>query len=126
MYRSPGVLFLKVCVICICGLSLAVFATSVIASCKGCLCPGDPCGLCPLPAMQDNPAKPGEHDLCARIKEKVPPTSAQPGSNEYFPILDKAIMICVNEGGDVIRNKQRNSEFPSSFYCKPPSLIKKN
>jgi len=74
--------------------------------------------------MQDNPSKPDEHDLCARIREKVPSTSAQPGSNEYFPILDKAIMVCVSEGGDVIRNKQRNVEFPSSFYCKPPGLIK--
>lgn len=126
MYISSGPLLLKVSIIFICSLLLIMFATSAFASCKGCLCPGDPCSLCPLPAMQDNPTKSGEHDLCARIKEKVPPTSAQPGSNEYFPILDKVIMICVNEGGDVIRNKQRNAEFPSSFYCKPPSLIKKD
>ena len=126
MFMSLVALMRKVSVIFICSLSLVVFASSVHASCKGCLCSGDPCNLCPLPAMQDNPSKPDEHDLCARIKEKVPPTSAQPGSNEYFPILDKAIMVCVKEGGDVIRNKQRNAEFTSSFYCKPPALIKKN
>lgn len=122
----PVSLLLKVSVIFLCSLSLFVFKSPVFASCTGCLCPGDPCNLCPLPTMQDNPSKPDEHDLCARIKNKVPPTSAQPGSNEYFPILDKAIMVCVNEGGDVIRNKQRNVEFPSSYYCKPPGLIKKN
>ena len=94
-------------------------------SCKGCLCPGDPCNLCPLPAIQDALPKPNESELCVRIREKVPPTSAQPGSNEYFPSLDKSIMVCVNEGGDVIRNKQRNTEFPSRFYCKPPAIIKK-
>ena len=126
MYMSPVALLLKVSVIIICGLSLIMSATSALASCKGCLCPGDPCYLCPLPAMQDNISKPDEHNLCARLKERVPPTSAQPGSNEYFPILDKAIMICVNEGGDVIRNKQRSAEFPSSFYCKPPSIKKKD
>ena len=125
MYMSSVSLVQKVSVIFICSLSLVVFASSVFASCKGCLCSGDPCNLCPLPAMQDNPSKPDEHELCGRIRERVPSTSAQPGSNEYFPILDKAIMVCVSEGGDVIRNKQRNVEFPSSFYCKPPGLIKK-
>lgn len=125
MNMSPVSLMQKVSVIFICSLSLVVFASSVFASCNGCLCSGDPCNLCPLPTMQDNPSKPDEHELCARIRERVPSTSAQPGSNEYFPILDKAIMVCVSEGGDVIRNKQRNVEFPSSFYCKPPGLIKK-
>lgn len=106
-------------------LGLAVLSLSVHASCKGCLCPGDPCNLCPLPAMQDALSKLNEPELCVRIREKAPPTSAQPGSNEYFPSLDKSIMVCVNEGGDVIRNKQRNAEFPSRFYCKPPSIMKK-
>jgi hypothetical protein len=110
---------------CSLGLGLIVLALPAHASCKGCLCSGDPCNLCPLPAMQDAPPKSNEPELCARIRTKVPPTSAQPGSNEYFPSLDKAIMVCVNEGGDVIRNKQRNAEFPSRFYCKPPSIFKK-
>lgn len=122
----PVSLLLKVSIILFCGLSLVMLAKPGYAGCKGCLCPGDPCNLCPLPAMQDSISKPDKHNLCVRIREKVPPTSEQPGSNEYFPILDKAIMICVNEGGDVIRNKQRSAEFPSSFYCKPPSIIEKD
>lgn len=108
------------------GLGLAVLALPAHASCMGCLCSGDPCNLCPLPATQDALPNPNEPELCARIREKVPPTSAPPGSNEYFPSLDKSIMVCVNEGGDVIRNKQRNAEFPSRFYCKPPRITKKN
>ncbi|PSJ17178.1 hypothetical protein C7H79_09265 [Nitrosomonas supralitoralis] len=112
---------LKIYVIFICTFGLSIFATATLASCTGCLCPGDPCNLCSLPAMQNDLIKPNESELCARIREKVPPTSAQPGSNEYFPNLDMSIMVCVNEGGDVIRNKQRNSEFPSRFYCKPPT-----
>jgi len=118
MYRNSVILFLSV--------GLIVFAAPVLASCEGCLCPGDPCNLCPLPAMENDPPKPNESDLCARIRVKVPPTSAQPGSNEYFPNLDKSIMVCVNEGGDVIRNKQRNPEYPARFYCKPPRVIKKD
>lgn len=106
-------------------LGLTVLSLPAHASCQGCLCPGDPCNLCPLPAMQDALSKPNEPELCGRIRERVPPTSAQPGSNEYFPSLDKAIMVCVNEGGDVIRNKQRSAEFSSRFYCKPPSIMKK-
>lgn len=117
---------LKVISILICSLWLVVLALPVHASCKGCLCPGDPCNLCPLPAMQDVPPKPNEPELCVKIREKVPPTSAQPGSNEYFPSLDKSTMVCVREGGDVIKNKQRNAEFPSRFYCKPPNIMKKN
>ena len=106
------------------GAGLIAYATPIVANCEGCLCPGDPCNLCPLPAMESDRPKPNEPALCARIREKVPPTSAQPGSNEYFPNLDKSIMVCVNEGGDVIRNKQRNPEYPSRFYCKPPRAIK--
>lgn len=106
-------------------LGLVVLSLPAYAGCQGCLCSGDPCNLCPLPAMQDVPSKPNEPELCVKIREKVPPTSAQPGSNEYFPSLDKSIMVCVNEGGDVIRNKQRNAEFSSRFYCKPPTVMKK-
>lgn len=104
-----------------CGLALYLFFTGAYANCEGCLCPGDPCNLCPLPAVENEAPKPNEPELCARIREKVPPTSAQPGSNEYFPILDKSIMVCMKEGGDVIRNRQRSSEFSARFYCKPPT-----
>ncbi len=94
----------------------------VQAQCEGCLCPGDPCKLCPLPAVKGTSAEKNEPEICARIREKVPPTSAQPGSNEYFPDLDKSIAVCVSEGGDVIRNRQKNTEFTSRFYCKPPNV----
>ncbi len=113
----------KMFFILIFGLCLAILAAPAQASCKGCLCPGDPCGLCPIPAMADVPSKPNESEICARIREKVPPTSAQPGSNEYFPNLDKSTMVCVSEGGDVIRNRGRSEEFPSRFYCKPPRSL---
>ncbi len=108
-------------VILLSALGWLVMSTSVYANCNGCLCPGNPCKLCPLPAMENVPLKPDESELCSRIREKVPPTSALPGSNEYFPNLDKSIMACVNEGGDVIRNRQQNSEFSARFYCKPAS-----
>lgn len=104
-----------------CGFGFYLLSAWAYANCEGCLCPGDPCNLCPLPAMENAPSKPNEPELCARIREKVPPTSAQPGSNEYFPDLDKSIMVCMKEGGDVIRNRQRNSEFSARFYCKPPT-----
>jgi hypothetical protein len=108
-----------------CSLGLAALSVLAHASCQGCLCPGDPCNLCPLPAMEGISPKPNEPELCTRIREKVPPTSAQPGSNEYFPNLDKSIMVCVNEGGDVIRNRQRNAEFSARFYCKPLGIVRK-
>ena len=114
----------KINVIVLLSMGLITYAMPTLASCDGCLCPGDPCNLCPLPAMKSDRLRSNEPDLCARIREKVPPTSAQPGENEYFPNLDKSIMICVNEGGDVIRNKQRIPEYPSRFYCKPPRTIK--
>lgn len=117
---------LRMSVIFAFSLGLIAFALPVMAGCEGCLCPGDPCRLCPLPAMENDPPKPDEPDLCARIRQKVPPTSAQPGSNEYFPNLDKSVMVCVNEGGDVIRNKQRSAEYPARFYCKPPRPVKKD
>ena len=105
------------------GLWLSLLAAPANANCEGCLCPGDPCRLCPLPAVEGAPIKPDEPEICARIREKVPPTSAQPGSNEYFPSLDRSIATCVAEGGDVIRNRRRNEEFPSRAYCKPPVQI---
>ncbi len=100
-----------------------VISTSAYANCNGCLCPGNPCNLCPLPIMENVPLKLNDSGICSRIREKVPPTSALPGSNEYFPNLDKSIKVCVNEGGDVIRNRQQNSEFPARFYCKPASNV---
>jgi len=105
------------------GLWLIIFAVPVQASCEGCLCPGDPCRLCPLPAIESDTIKPDEPEICARIRNRVPPTSAQPGANEYFPSLDQSIAVCVNEGGDVIRNRRRSEEFPSRFYCKPPTPV---
>ena len=122
----PLLSLLRMSVIFAFSLGLIAFALPVMAGCEGCLCPGDPCKLCPLPAMENDPPKPDEPDLCARIRQKVPPTSAQPGSNEYFPNLDKSVMVCVNEGGDVIRNKQRSAEYPARFYCKPPHPVKKD
>lgn len=117
---------LKVSVIILFNMGLITYAPPMLANCEGCLCPGDPCNLCPLPAMESDRLRPNEPDLCVRIRNRVPPTSAQPGSNEYFPNLDKSIMVCINEGGDVIRNKQRNAEYSSRFYCKPPRSIKHN
>lgn len=104
------------------GFMLMLSAWPVQAACEGCLCSGDLCRLCPLPAVKDAPVKENEADICARIRDKVPPTAAKPGENEYFSSLDRSMMICVREGGDVIKNRKRSDEFPSRFYCKPPSL----
>ncbi len=103
------------------GLWLSLVAAPVQAACNGCLCPGDPCGLCPLPPMTDDLIKPSESDVCARIREIIPPISDLPGSNEYFNSLDRATMVCIREGGDVIRNSRRNEEFSARVYCKPPA-----
>ncbi len=111
---------MKIILTFIISLLLSIIALPVQAACTGCLCPGDPCGLCPLPAMKDTPPKPNESEICVRLREIVPPISALPGSNEYFPSLDRSTMACVREGGDVIRNSRSNEEFPSRFYCKPP------
>ncbi len=126
-YPKTGVLIdiLKHTIIPVFFCWLALLATPAQAACTGCLCPGDPCQLCPLPAMTDESPKPDEHNLCARIREKVPPTSAPPGSSDYFPSLDQSIAACVSEGGDVIRNRQRGTKFTSRFYCKPPTPLHK-
>ncbi|MBX3630356.1 MAG: hypothetical protein KF908_10720 [Nitrosomonas sp.] len=110
-------------VLSVIGLWLMLLTTSVQANCEGCLCPGDPCRLCPLPAIENDTMSADESEICARIRARVPPTSAQPGANEYFPSLDQSIAACVGEGGDVIRNRQRSEEFPSRFYCKPPTPV---
>ncbi|PTN13009.1 hypothetical protein [Nitrosomonas aestuarii] len=116
---------LKRFIVTVSGLWLILLAVPTYASCEGCLCPGDPCQLCSLPPMESEPPKPDEPEVCARIRAKVPPTSAQPGSNEYFPSLDRSTAACVAEGGDVIRNRRRSDEFPSRFYCKPPIPIQR-
>ena len=65
------------------------------AECQGCLCPCDPCNLCPLPAMKDAPIKDNEPDLCKRIRQQVPPvlTSIFPVSiGRLRYVLEKAEM----------------------------------
>lgn len=104
-------------------LWLSIVVAPAQAACNGCLCPGDPCKLCPLPPMEDDLINPGETDLCARIREIVPPITDLPGSNEYFYSLDRATMVCIREGGDVIKNSRRNKEFPARVYCKPPAAL---
>lgn len=102
------------------GIWFGIVAAPVQAVCKGCLCSGDPCGLCPLPPMVGDHIKSNESDVCTRIRESVLPISDLPGSNEYFASLDRATMVCIREGGDVIRNARRNEEFTARVYCKPP------
>ena len=95
-------------------------ATAAEAECSGCLCPGNPCRLCPLPPSSKNaPAMQDEPDACRKIREKVPPVSANTDPDEHYASLDKSIMECVRNGGDVVMNSRRNKEFPSKHYCKP-------
>lgn len=110
---------LRVMIPLVFGLLLAVPATPAQAECSGCICPGDPCRLCPLPPMKNIPPAADEPETCLKIREKVPPISASPGTNEHFASQDKATMECVKSGGDIIRNHRRTKEFPSKLYCKP-------
>jgi hypothetical protein len=96
-----------------------VTAIAAEAECSGCLCPGNPCRLCPLPPSKNAPAMQDESDTCRKIREKVPPVSANTDPNEHYASLDKSIMECVRNGGDVVMNSRRNKEFPSKHYCKP-------
>lgn len=89
------------------------------ASCNGCLCPGDPCRLCPLPAMISDIVADDDPETCKKIRQEVLPIDSQPGSNEYFASLDMATRSCVKNGGDVIKNSRRSDIFPSRYYCKP-------
>ncbi len=107
------------------GYALMLSVGSAQAACEGCLCPGNPCRLCPLPAVKDAPIKDDDADLCTRIRDKVPPTAAKPGQNEYFPSLDRSISVCISEGGDLFKNRRRNDEYPSRFYCKPSKVFNK-
>ncbi|MDT8364744.1 MAG: hypothetical protein RQ714_08905, partial [Nitrosomonas sp.] len=91
--------------------------TPDVAQCRGCLCPGDPCRLCPLPLDSADPVPDDEPLTCRRIRETVPPISDLPGSNEYFASLDKATLACVRNGGDVLKNSSRSPLFPARFYC---------
>ncbi|SFU50372.1 hypothetical protein SAMN05216417_105150 [Nitrosospira multiformis] len=59
-----------------------------------------------------------ESDVCRKIREKVPPVSANTDPDEHYASLDKSIMECVRNGGDVVMNSRRNKEFPSKHYCK--------
>jgi hypothetical protein len=88
--------------------------------CTGCLCPGNPCKLCPLPPAKHVPPIKDEPGTCRKIMENVPPVSKNTDPNEYYASLDKSIMECVRNGGDVVMNSRRNQEFPSKHYCKPP------
>ncbi len=94
-------------------------SASISANCKGCLCPGNPCRLCPLPPHTADPVAEDEPETCRIIREAVPPASFQPGENEYFTNLDKATMVCIRSGGDVIRNTRRAEGYPARVYCKP-------
>ena len=87
--------------------------------CNGCLCPGNPCQLCPLPPHTDDPVPENEPVTCRAIREAVPPAPFLPGENEYFPNLDKSTMVCIRSGGDVIRNTRRAEGYPARVYCKP-------
>jgi hypothetical protein len=93
--------------------------TPAAAECSGCLCPGNPCGLCALPPMKDAAPIAGESDTCRKIRETVAPVSKNTEPNEYYASKDKSIQECVRSGGDVIINSGRNKEFPSRHYCKP-------
>ncbi|MEO8991662.1 MAG: hypothetical protein ABI284_04190 [Nitrosospira sp.] len=94
-------------------------ATIAQAECVGCLCPGDPCKLCPLPPVKSTPPVVDEPDICLKIRERVTPISKNTEPNQHYESVNKSIMECVRNGGDVIMNSRRNKEFPSKQYCKP-------
>jgi hypothetical protein len=95
------------------------YASTVKAECTGCLCPGNPCKLCPLPPVKNNSSVSGESDACQKIQEKVLPVSKNTEPNEHYASLHKSITECVRNGGDVLMNSRRSQEFPSKHYCKP-------
>lgn len=100
-------------------IMLTASPTVAQAECAGCLCPGNPCRLCPLPPAKNAVPVPGEPDTCLKIRQKVPGVSANTDPNEHYASLDKSIMECVRNGGDVVMNSRRSKEFPSKHYCKP-------
>jgi len=107
----------------IASLALAVLAgmpaTEAQAECSGCLCPGNPCKLCPLPPAKNDNQVSRESDTCRKIQEKVPPVTKHTEPNEHYASLNRSIMECVRNGGDVLMNSRRSPEFPSKHYCKP-------
>ena len=96
-----------------------VQATRAQDECSGCLCAGNPCKLCPLPPVKNGSQISQESDTCRKIQEKVPPVTKQTEPNQHYAILNRSIMECVRNGGDVLMNSRRNAEFPSKHYCKP-------
>lgn len=89
------------------------------AECSGCLCPGNPCKLCPLPPVKNPAAASQETPACRKIQENVAPVSKHTEPNEHYASLNKSIRECVRNGGDVLMNSRRSQEFPSKHYCKP-------
>lgn len=98
---------------------LGLPASAAQAECAGCLCPGNPCNLCPLPPVKNNTPVSGESDTCLKIREKVAPVSKNTEPNEHYASLHNSIRECVRNGGDVLMNSRRSQEFPSKHYCKP-------
>lgn len=98
---------------------MSMFATVAQAECTGCLCPGNPCKLCPLPPSANVPPVPDEPATCLKIRENVPAVSATTDPDAHYASLDRSVMECVRNGGDVVMNSRRNKEFPSKHYCKP-------
>ncbi|SDX96615.1 hypothetical protein SAMN05421755_100370 [Nitrosomonas sp. Nm33] len=110
---------IRVLIVLILSIFFSSLATLVQASCKGCLCVGDPCRLCSLPPMTTDVIAEDEPETCKRIRDEVAPISSPPGTNEYFASLDKSTMACIKNGGDVIKNSRRSEAFPARVYCKP-------
>ena len=98
---------------------LGISAGGAQAECSGCLCPGNPCKLCPLPPVKNNSPVSDESDTCKKIQEKVAAGFKKHGADERYASLNKSIMECVRNGGDVLMNSRRSQEFPSKHYCKP-------
>lgn len=100
-YRSVGIGLVFAVMLM---LSLFWFSGEVEAVCNGCICPGNPCGLEPLP-----PIKPGI----------VPPKI---GTTEYTKLLAESKLRCVGNGGTIIENKDTGSGMPTGFYCQSKKL----
>ena len=56
-----------VLIILISSISLSLLANTVQASCTGCLCPGDPCRLCPLPPMTTDKVTEDDPETCKSL-----------------------------------------------------------
>ncbi|MGH8762621.1 MAG: hypothetical protein ACREUR_05245 [Nitrosospira sp.] len=100
-------------------LLLGVAASMAHAECTGCLCPGNPCKLCSLPPMENIPPAADETATCLKIREIVPPVSKNTEPSKHYASLNGSMRECMKNGGDIIVNSRRNSEFPAKHYCKP-------